>query len=269
MTREKENNNKQQTTNVKTKKKNQTKSCCSYTQLGQIEARKWYRCLQTDRERESVCEKVMPPSILISVHPKNPQPKREQKTNRAKCWMDWVDGDDSGSEVGWRSELVRLRLTCAGTRVAAEQRNPHRKKKDREDRIRSVQGRRRRWWFDRRAHGGRNPKENEEEVGKKETLRNRSNDVYYFVSLLFLFLFTTILLFHSRVHSKKKKGKKNFIFFIAHLVALSPTHQTAQQILCVVLIHIHKSLSPSSPRERERIKTPTFRASPAVAVALQ
>lgn len=131
---------------------------------------------------------------------------------------------------------------------------PPPKKKDREDRIRSVQGRRRRrrWWFDRRAHGGRNPKENEEEVGKKETLRNRSNDVYYFVSLLFLFLFTTILLFHSRVHSKKKKGKKNFIFFIAHLVAFSPTHQTAQQILCVVLIHIHKSLSPSSPRERER-----------------
>lgn len=127
MTREKEKNNKQQTTNVKTQK-NQTKSCCSYTQLGQIEARKWYRCLQTDRERVCV-KKVMPPSILISVHPKNPQPKREQKTNRAKCWMDWVDGDDSGSEVGWRSELVRLRLTCAGTRVAAEQRNPHRKRR--------------------------------------------------------------------------------------------------------------------------------------------
>jgi hypothetical protein len=51
---------------------------------------------------------------------------------------------------------------------------------------------------------------------------------------------------------QKKKEKKNFIFFIAHLVAFSPTHQTAQQILCVVLIHIHKSLSPSSPRLRER-----------------
>lgn len=48
-----------------------------------------------------------------------------------------------------------------------------------------------------------------------------------------------------------------FSFFIAHLVAFSPTHQTAQQILCVVLIHIHKSLSPSSRREKGSKRPPS------------
>ncbi len=82
-------NSKQRASKLKKTKK--TKSCCPYTQRTN-RSKKNGTDAYRQRERECVCEKgVDPPSILISVHPKNPKPKRErEKTNRAKCWMDWV-----------------------------------------------------------------------------------------------------------------------------------------------------------------------------------
>lgn len=80
MTREKE--KKKQTTIVKTKKKNKTtkQKVIAHTHRGQIEARKWYRCLQTDRERECVCEKgdaAVDPDF--GSPQKTPTQKREKK----------------------------------------------------------------------------------------------------------------------------------------------------------------------------------------------
>lgn len=102
--RKRKKKNKQQTTSVKTQK-NQTKSCCSYTQLGQIEARKWYRCLQTDRESVCVWKRWCRRRSWFRFTPKTPNPKENKKQiERNVGWIEWMVMIAGAKLVGGQNE---------------------------------------------------------------------------------------------------------------------------------------------------------------------